>query len=125
MNEIKVNLKKNWWKALLTIVAMVVLGKTQSESSLAIAWFIPLIAAGISAIGAIGSAAIQSRGARDQQDTVSRANEVMNQQWKEQMMFEKREADRSAFNDVRNQFNQSMINNANLRKTIVDIWSGR
>lgn len=126
LQEIKNNFKKNWWKCGLTVAALFLIKVEPSEgTALGVAWFIPLIAAGISAVGAIGSAAMRRKGEREQVEATMGANAIMNQQWREQMIFEKREADRNAFNDIRNQFNQAMINNTNLRKSFIDIWGGR
>jgi Flp pilus assembly protein TadB len=59
-------------------------------------WFIPLIAAGISAAGAIGGAAIKSRQARRQNALASEmaddANQVMNDQWQKEQDQRRKEA---------------------------------
>ena len=88
-------------------------------------FWVPLIAAGIGAIGSIAGGVMQSRAMDDQIFYQKQANEIMNQQWRENMILEKRKEQRRALVDFNNKLNNDMMNNQGLKKSINQIWSGR
>jgi hypothetical protein len=85
----------------------------------------PIIAAGISLFGSIWGSSVTSDAQKEQIKATKEANATQNAQWAKEFKEKKSEADRAFGQKDREDFLSQIQKTPELRKSMLDIWSGK